>query len=342
MGELKKQRAHYGAIEGLRAYSAIGIILMHVFANGNYAVKGFVFERAIPSFGELVFLFMTISGFSMCCGYYDKIINNKISVSEFYNKRYAKIWPFFAFLCVVDFLVSPSIDALYEVFANITLCFGLLPDADISVIGVGWFLGVVFVFYLVFPFFCYLLLDKKRAWLSLAVALVLNYLCTVRFDADRTNIIYSAEFFLSGGLIFIYKETLSELAERYHRLLLAVILLVIFIYYAISNSTQVMLVLFSAMLIYALRNSAKTCILYNPFTRFCSGISMEIYLSHMVVFRVFEKIGLIKLFHSDMISFLVVSVATIIGAVVFSLIIKNFLVYLGKYINANFISAKNT
>ena len=33
--------------------------------------------------------------------------------------------------------------------------FGFLPNAGaLSVIGVGWFIGLVFVFYLCFPFFC--------------------------------------------------------------------------------------------------------------------------------------------------------------------------------------------
>ena len=64
----------YDAIDGLRAFSAIGIVLMHVLANGNYALDGFVFESLIPSFTNLVFLFMIISGFAMCCGYYEKMV----------------------------------------------------------------------------------------------------------------------------------------------------------------------------------------------------------------------------------------------------------------------------
>ncbi|MFR3109175.1 MAG: hypothetical protein ACLTOG_03040 [Mediterraneibacter faecis] len=68
---------------------------MHVLANGEYSIGGFVFERLIPSFTNLVFLFMMVSGFGMCCGYYQKIIDQKISVEDFYKKRYIKIWPYF-------------------------------------------------------------------------------------------------------------------------------------------------------------------------------------------------------------------------------------------------------
>ena len=334
MSNLVSDKTRYDAINGLRAYSSIGIVLMHVFTNGNYALSGFVFEDLIPSFTNLVFLFMVVSGFSLCCGYFHKVINNQISVSDFYSRRYTKIWPFFALLCVLDFVISPSKNALYEVFANLTLCFGLLPNADISVIGVGWFLGLVFVFYLVFPFFCYLLSDKKRAWLSFAATLVFHYLCVVRFTAGRANIVYSAMFFFAGGMIFLYKETLQQIAEKYRWSLLVAILALVVVYYTVSSSGYVMLVLFGAMLIYALGDSEKAYILCNPFTKFLSGISLEIYLSHMVVFRIIEKLGMTKLFASDLLSYIVTSVGTIAGTIVFALVAKKALEYLTKFTKA--------
>ena len=122
----------YEGIDGLKAYAIIGIALMHILTNGEYRMGGFVFERMIPSFTNLVFLFMMVSGFGMCCGYYQKFKDQKIGVVDFYKKRYSKIWPYFALLCVLDFVMSPSISALYEVFANLTLCQGLLPNMNIS------------------------------------------------------------------------------------------------------------------------------------------------------------------------------------------------------------------
>ena len=108
----------YEGIDGLKAYAIIGIALMHVLANGEYGIGGFMFERLIPSFTNLVFLFMMVSGFGMCCGYYQKIIDQKISVEDFYKKRYIKIWPYFSLLCALDFIVSQSRESLIEVFAN--------------------------------------------------------------------------------------------------------------------------------------------------------------------------------------------------------------------------------
>ena len=79
-------RTRYEGIDGLKAYAIIGIALMHVLANGEYSIGGFVFERLIPSFTNLVFLFMMVSGFGMCCGYYQKIIDQKISVTSKYGR----------------------------------------------------------------------------------------------------------------------------------------------------------------------------------------------------------------------------------------------------------------
>lgn len=99
---MKKER--YEGIDGLKAYAIIGIVMMHVLSNGKYEIGGFVFEQFIPAFTNLVFLFMMVSAFGMCCGYYQKVIDQKISVEDFYKKRYVKIWPYFVsiFISISD------------------------------------------------------------------------------------------------------------------------------------------------------------------------------------------------------------------------------------------------
>lgn len=189
----------YDAIDGLRTIACIGIVMMHMAANNSYSIDGFIYRRMIPSFTDFVFLFMTVSAFGMCCGYYKKVLENKINLSDFYTKRFKKILPFFACLVLLDVIISPSVSSLYEAFADITLMFGFLPNAgDISVIGVGWFLGLIFVFYLCFPFFCVLLQNKRRAWIVFIISLIYNFVCINYFDVNRTNILYSACFFIAG------------------------------------------------------------------------------------------------------------------------------------------------
>ena len=47
----------------------------------------------------------------MCCGYYEKILKNEITLEKFYVKRFKKILPFFALLVFVDLIMSPSIES---------------------------------------------------------------------------------------------------------------------------------------------------------------------------------------------------------------------------------------
>ena len=314
----------YEGIDGLKAYAIIGIALMHVLANGEYRIGGFVFERLIPSFTNLVFLFMMVSGFGMCCGYYQKIVDQKISVEDFYKKRYIKIWPYFALLCALDFVISPSKESLFEVIANLTLCQGLLPNAKISVIGVSWTLAVIFVFYMLFPFFCFLIGNKKRAWRVAVVALVFNWLCANYFKAGRTNIVYDAIYFIVGGLIFLYRKELAEFASKHKVIAGAILLIATVAYFALGGNTLTMLFFCVAALVYTL-GCKRGGVLVNPVAKFLGGICFEIYLCHMVIYRVLEKLHLVHLFENGLLAYIFTAVAVICGSVVFSVCAKWFL-----------------
>lgn len=326
-----KQR--YDAINGLKAYSTLGIILMHVSANGNYNIDGFIYQRLIPSFTNLVFLFMILSSFGMCCGYYDKIIHNEISIEEFYKRRYLRILPYFAFMCLIDVIISPKSGSIVELFANLTLCFGLLPNAgNISVIGVGWFLGLVFVFYLTFPFFVFLIGNKKRAWISFIVAYIFNILCERYFDVGRTNIVYCAVFFIGGGVIYLYRDSLLKLAVKFKFQIATVDLLFVASYYILARgSILIMLLMFSLLLICTL-GIHQEGILQNSFTRFLGNINMEIYLSHMAIYRLIEKMDATCLFSSDILSYIVTVIGTIIGVVLFVEVTQRILLKCGSVI----------
>ena len=330
-------KERYEGIDGLKACAIIGIALMHILENGNFGLNGFVFQKLIPSFTNLVFLFMMASGFGMCCGYYQKFKEQKISVGEFYTKRYSKIWPYFALLCALDFVMSPSKSALYEVFANLTLCQGLLPNMNISVIGVSWTLAVIFVFYLLFPFFCFLLENKKRAWLAFICAAIYSFVCSTYFFDEshiadrvavnfsaRTNILYCAVYFIVGGLIFLYRKELAEFASKHKVIAGAILLIATVAYFALGGSTLTMLFFCVAALVYTL-GCNRGGVLVNPVAKFLGGICFEIYLCHMVIYRVLEKLHLVHLFGNGLLAYIFTAGAVICGSVVFSVCAKWFL-----------------
>lgn len=190
---------------------------MHVLC--NICVKptdNYLTRVLIPFFTDFTLLFMMVSAFSMSCSYYEKIKNGAISPNAFYKKRYIRILPFFALLNFVDLLVAPSWDSVKEAYANLTLAFNFLPEHDIiTVIGVGWFLGIIFVFYMLFSFFVFLMDSRRRAWLVLLLAIGLLFVAFSHFGhPTRRNIVFCFPYFLVGGLVFLYKERLVEYVQK--------------------------------------------------------------------------------------------------------------------------------
>lgn len=332
----------YDGLDGVRATAAVGIVMMHVLSNGNYGLTGFLFTRVIPSMTDLVFLFMIVSGFSMCCGYYEKLTHKEITPAEFYSRRYRKILPFFSLLCLLDFALFPSLDSLIEVFANLTMCFGLLPNAQISVIGVGWFVGLVCVFYFLFPFFCYLLSDKRRACGAFVAAVLFSFLCTrYFFNADRvvagfsprTNIVFCAMFFLAGGLVYLWREPIARFAHRFWYLVLLSIVGGIIGYYSLPRaSTYWCLLTGTCILIFAI-GVERRGVLNNPVAAFFSKISLEIYLCHMVAFRILERLHVVHWLPGACLSFVFTFLLTLGGAVLLSLGGKWVLGFLGQRVS---------
>lgn len=112
--------------------------------------------------------------------------------------------------------------------------------------------GSHFVFYMLFPFFCFLIENKKRAWGVAVAALVFNWLCTNYFKAGRTNIVYDAIYFIAGGLIFLYRKELAEFTSKHKVIAGAILLIAAVAYFALGGNTLTMLFFCVAALVYTL------------------------------------------------------------------------------------------
>lgn len=301
-------KKYYG-LDLLRAVSCIGILAMHVSANGKYDIGGYFYENIVPSFTDLVFLFMAVSAFGMCCGYYEKVLSGKVNWTDFYRKRYSRILPFFLLLIIIDVAMNFDITVLSEGIAEATLLHGLIPHSY-SVIGVGWFLGTVFVFYLAFPFYCVLIENKRRAWCAFLLSLVLNYICSAQFSLDRNNFVYSLCYFLAGGLVFLYRDKLEKI--KWYIAITVVAVSAVFYYLAGADLLTRILVTVS-LLVMALSINFRNF----KTTAFFSDISMEIYLCHMLVFRAVEMAGISSVTNGWM-GYLLCVVLTLFGSVLFA------------------------
>lgn len=343
----------YSSLNGLRSLAAIGIVLMHIKANLDFIPpSNFIYTRIIPSFNSFVYLFFVVSAFSMCCGYYTKIKMGNISMNDFYRRRYMRILPFFALLVLIDIIVPHGLNKhesasiiiqdiidrgsftcqLYEAFADLTLCFNLLPNPDIKVIGVAWYLGLVFLFYMLFPFFVFMMDNKTRAWKSLILSLIfcyiaINYFYTqhfINFSVTRHNMIYSAPFFITGGILYLYKDYMSNYLKDRYRVLLPIMWIGVVVLW-ILRPQNILYVLLNAFLCavcitYAINSSGS--FLSNKLTHYISNISMEVYLCHMMAFRCVEIFHVSRFIHQPDMYYLTTCVMTLSIAVAFSHVVK--------------------
>lgn len=96
------------------------------------------------------------------------------------------------------------------------------------------------------------------------------------------------------------------------------------VYFIVGNGTIMVLSLCVVALSYTI-GCKKKGILINPVAKFLGGISFEIYLCHMVIYRGLEKLHLIHVFENELLSYIFTSVAVVCGSVVFSVCVKCFL-----------------
>ena len=178
-------KERYDNLDGLRAISCVCIIAMHIEANADYQIDSWIYKNVIGVWGHLVAFFLMISGFGMFCGYYEKFKSGENNLNSFYSKRYKKILPFFITLILIDIIVQHNTEHIIQGITEATLVFGLLPNNQPEVIGVCWTLGVIFLFYMLFPFAVYLCWDKRRALKTFIYSIVISIFCTIYFFTDK-------------------------------------------------------------------------------------------------------------------------------------------------------------
>lgn len=353
--QARKKIEYYNSLDGLRTLSCFSIIAMHIALNTNYQISGFLWDRFIPSLTWLVYLFLIISGFGMCAGYLDRFHNGTIDLETFYKRRYTKILPFLFFLIALEMIWEPSVTNLYEGSIEAMLMHGLLPNNEMNVLGVSWTLGVIFLFYLLFPFFTVLLKTKRRAWLTLAASLWLSFICEQYFFnpyfvtesfTPRHSFLYCAPLFCGGGIAYLYRYGIKKMCKDYRWIVLGICIVASVLYYAIPSRGENFdltfcksFILFMLWFCYAV--GVDSYLLSNKIVRFFGGISMEMYLAHMVIFRAIEKIRLLYIFGDfgikGWISYITVFLMVVLGLVLLIQVYKKVIMYFKNKIVLNWI-----
>jgi len=272
-----------------------------------------------------------ISGFGMFCGYYEKFKSGTVDLNSFYTKRYKKILPFFSTLILIDVALDRSLEHVIQGLTETTLVFGLLPNNQPDVIGVCWTLGVIFLFYMLFPFVVYLCWNKRRAIITFAASIVISLFCSLYYFSDkfviegfaaRHNILYCTPRIIGGGIAYLYRSEIKTFVQRFRWVWLGGCIVFDVIWHFVPGEIAGIdiwmlknLTLYMPWLMYAISVDSK--ILSNKVMKYLSGISLELYLSQMVMFRAVEKAECLYLFGHGWLSFIAVWIVVLIGLIVF-------------------------
>ncbi|MGB9938127.1 MAG: acyltransferase family protein [Methanobacterium sp.] len=321
----------------LRAMAIIIIVFIHTF---NYFSFCFFYEFLVPLYNWIVLialnLFFFVSGYVL---YYNYPKISSKTLKNFYYKRFKRIYPLYWFTIILGFGLSfflpfwnkMSLAALLIVLLGLQ---GIFPPwvPDAKTLYWLWFVGVLLVYYLIYPFFT----QSKNiihVFLAALFAYLIILLLNIKLGIMEPLTNFYWVFFLGIALCWFnenYKSlkfNFNELFSRNNQKKLSLIytvpilliILIMFIYskYKLYHQFDVTLELvFSTILVYLFVKIGVQCITKINKVFFQSKTydlikkisisSYATYLIHPIIFSFFKEIFLISNISESSTNFLMV------------------------------------
>lgn len=287
-------------------------------------VMSHIYGKAFDFGGECgVAFFFVLSGFILSYAYHEQVIGRQFEHGRFLKRQLLKFYP----LHLLTFIIMVLLDARLGVFfhwtklvANLLLLQSWVPSDSFYFVanGLSWFLSDLLFFYVAFPLACRFLLTKPLRTLTIVSVIVLTaYVCLAVMIPDNmvNPLLYASPAtrlidFCIGILLFrFYKsERGSRTSDRISQMtacsqsaleLLTVGMLVAsFFVYELSPKGFRCASLFwiiSPVVLYVFVSGDKgggivTRLLHHPMMLWLGGLTLEIYLIHWIVMRVFYSI----------------------------------------------------
>lgn len=337
----------FDGLLGVRGIGALGIIAYHTYILGGYSGYNGFLDRTVGNGGVFVQLFFMLSSFSMMCGYAEAMWNNKYSLEKFYFNRLKKLLPAFYVALVIHVVLDYAAgvkDTWYSIFGTGSLLYAFMPSHQESLVMAGWALGIEIIFYLLFPAFLVFVKNKKRVWITFVFSILLfisyNSYYGVEINQDYINIVRQLIFFVAGAVIYHYIDYIVKLNKR-GKIIFAVVCLGIEVLcfaawgHSYVNGHVLIIVSFTALIMNQVNN--MDIVMNNRVMKWLGGISYQMYLFHMIVYRLVSYTGLqeqiARITDGKAKQYVIYYVCIVVLTVVFSYIFKHGYQYLNMMIS---------
>lgn len=288
-------------ITGLRAYSALGVFLIH---SGGAGLREISYNaNKLVDFGKYgVVSFFVISAFTICMSI-DK--NDKFSPLNYFVKRFLRIAPMFYLVTLLCYFFTDGVlyynnlfnisNSLYSLFLHLSF-FNIFDVRYMNnIIGVEGTVPIEFIYYLIVPFtFFFLQKYPKSIYLVLLIALFITCFSFSLFspfynnDAKWLSHNLSLEkycfTFIIGVIAYLIWKNKKIIIFNEFALLGHLILLGFCIYYELPNQ-EVYFALWVAVLLFILssKNWLSILLFENSVIEYIGKISYSIYLIHVPI-----------------------------------------------------------
>jgi peptidoglycan/LPS O-acetylase OafA/YrhL len=224
-----------GSIQMMRGIAALLVAIYHLSRLYQQNFNIFPFSR-ITEVGHIgVDFFFILSGFII---YYmhNGEINKLNCVIPYIKKRFARIYPFFWFVILLNLLLIPFVASKdFPSIQHILINLSLIPyEKKFFVLGISWTLQHEVLFYALFST---LLLNKKLGqvtlitWLSLV--LINNFYTPLMFDIPVIFSAFNIQFFFGICVAYLYTKNKLPLSSFFFPC--AVLFLIAIIYFDLSG-----------------------------------------------------------------------------------------------------------
>lgn len=168
------------SFSALRFFNALLIFAHH---------ENIIDNPYLVAFGPCaVSFFFMLSGFSMCMGYYQKVLEMDFSWKRFMTKRIIRLYPLHL-LCLCGWLVlncksikSWGVVQLYSIISNMMMLQSWIPKQSFYFSGnaLSWCLSDLLFFYVMFPFVVRFIQNKTKK-IIFSVAILVAYFLILPF-----------------------------------------------------------------------------------------------------------------------------------------------------------------